>query len=33
MIDPNADMLSSGAEINDEFLDLNNKFCTFLKVS
>ncbi|XP_065357891.1 protein asteroid [Calliphora vicina] len=31
--DPNADMLSSAGETNDEFLDLNNKFCTFLKVS
>ncbi|KAM7351736.1 single-strand DNA endonuclease protein asteroid [Cochliomyia hominivorax] len=31
--DPNADMLSSGGEMNDEFLDLNNKFCNLLKVS
>ncbi|XP_061395039.1 protein asteroid [Musca vetustissima] len=32
-VDPYADMLSSTGEGEDEFIDLNNKFCTMLKVS
>ncbi|XP_073822485.1 single-strand DNA endonuclease protein asteroid isoform X2 [Musca autumnalis] len=31
--DPYADMLSSTGEGEDEFIDLNNKFCAMLKVS
>lgn len=31
--DPYADMLSSSDGEDDEFIDLNNKFCTILKVS
>lgn len=32
VVDPNADLLSSSGEMNDDFLDLNNKFCNLLKV-